>query len=63
MSSFLSKGLSSMKKFEFAKYILVLVTGMASLPLQASISEAEKALKELLSDVKTMEGEITRSVK
>ena len=52
-----------MKKFEFAKLILVLVTGLNSLPLQANISEAEKALKELLSDVKTMEGEITRSVK
>jgi len=52
-----------MKKFEFAKLILVLVTGFNSLPLQANISEAEKALKELLSDVKTMEGEITRSVK
>ena len=44
-----------MKKFEFAKLILVLVTGFNSLPLQANISEAEKALKELLSDVKTME--------
>ena len=52
-----------MKNFEFAKLILVLVTGLNSLPLQANISEAEKALKELLSDVKTMEGEITRSVK
>ena len=59
----LSKGLSSMKKFEFAKLILVLVIGLNSLPLHANIIEAEKALKELLSDVKTMEGEITRSVK
>ena len=31
--------------------------------MHANIIEAEKALKELLSDVKTMEGEITRSVK
>ena len=52
-----------MNKFELTKFILVLITGMSSLPLQANISEAEKALTELLSDVKTMDGEITRSIK
>ena len=52
-----------MNKFELTKFILVLITGMSSLSLQANISEAEKALTELLSDVKTMDGEITRSIK
>lgn len=51
-----------MRRFEFSKLVLVFFSVMGFLPVQADIAQAEKALKELLSDVTSIEGEISRSV-